>query len=91
MGIYTVELTEAEEQAMQYIAADVDEWIQNVVHSRANVAMSEIVQIAVSKSLELGQSIPGSREEIVSLANNNGWLVKETNDPNISTGEPINP
>jgi hypothetical protein len=82
MGIYTVELTEAEEIAMQYIAADVNEWIQNAAHARANIAMSEIVKIAVEKSLAIGQSIPGSREEIVSLASNNGWLVKET--PNIS-------
>lgn len=91
MGIYTVELTEAEEIAMQYIAADVNAWIQNAAHNRARIAMDEIVQLSVTKSLENGQSIPGSREEIVSLASNNGWLIKETNDPVISTSEPINP
>lgn len=91
MTIYTVELTEAEEIAMQYIAADVNAWIQNAVHNRARIAMDEIVQLSVTKSLENGQPIPGSKEEIVSLASNNGWLIKETNEPNISAGEPINP
>jgi hypothetical protein len=91
MTIYTVELTEAEEIAMQYVAADVNAWIQNAVHNRARIAIDEIVQLSVTKSLENGQSIPGSKEEIVSLATNNGWLVKETNDPIISRGESINP
>lgn len=74
MTNYNIELTETEDLAMQFIAADVDEWIQNAVHERARVAIDEIVKIAVDKFLEAGQSIPGSKDEIVAAAYTNGWV-----------------
>ena len=71
---YTIDYTETEDKAMQYAAASVDDWIQNASHERARIAIDEIVQIAVAKFLEAGQSIPGSREEIVTAAFTNGWV-----------------
>lgn len=81
MAIYTINYTETEDMAMKYIALDVDDWIQNVAHERARVAMDEIIKIAVDKFLETGQQIPSSREEIVMAAFANGWVktVEETN------------
>lgn len=75
MHNYTINLTETEELAMKYIALDVNDWIQNAVHERARIAIEEIVQFAVQKFLETGQSIPGSKEEIVAAAYSNGWVV----------------
>ena len=74
MTTYTVEYTSTEELAMQYAAASVDDWIQNAAHERARIAIDEIVQLAVQKFLEAGQSIPGSKEEIVAAAFANGWV-----------------
>ena len=74
MSIYNIELTETENLAMQYIAFSVDAWIQNAVHERARVAIDEIVKISVEKFLEQGQSIPGSKQEIVAAAFANGWI-----------------
>jgi hypothetical protein len=74
MTTYTVNYTETEDKAMQYAAFSVDEWIQNAAHERARIAIDEIVKIAVEKFLEAGQSIPGSREEIVAAAFTNGWV-----------------
>lgn len=71
---YKIELTGTEDLAMQYAALDVDDWIQNVVHDRARIAIDEIVRIAVDKFLAQGQSIPGSKEEIVAAAFANGWV-----------------
>jgi hypothetical protein len=81
MTTYTVEYTETENKAMTYAAADVDDWIQNAAHERARIAIDEIVTIAVQKFLEAGQSIPGSKDEIVSAAFANGW-VKTAADRN---------
>jgi hypothetical protein len=75
---YTVEYTETENKAMQFIAADVDEWIQNAAHDRARRAIDEIVTLAVQKYLEAGQSIPGSKDEIVAAAFANGWIETAT-------------
>ena len=74
MTTYTVEYTETENKAMEYAAADVNDWIQNAAHERARVAIDEIVQLAVQKFLESGQSIPGSKDEIVAAAFTNGWV-----------------
>jgi hypothetical protein len=74
MTTYTINYTETENKAMEYAAASVDDWIQNAAHERARIAIDEIVKIAVEKFLEAGQSIPGSREEIVAAAFANGWV-----------------
>lgn len=71
---YTINLTETENKSMQYIAYDVQEWIDNAVKERARIATDEIVKLAVEKFLEDGQSIPGSKDEIVSAAYSNGWV-----------------
>jgi hypothetical protein len=74
MTTYTVEYTNTEDLAMQYAAASVDDWIQNAAHERARIAIDEIVAIAVQKFLDAGQSIPGSKDEIVAAAFTNGWV-----------------
>jgi hypothetical protein len=71
---YTVTLTDTEKAAMEYIAYDPQEWIDNVVHERARIAIDEIVKIAVEKFLEANQTIPGSKEEIVAAAYANNWI-----------------
>ncbi len=71
---YTITLTETEKKAMEYIAYDPQQWVENAMKERARLAVEEIVKIAVEKFLELGQTIPGSREEIVATAYNNGWI-----------------
>jgi hypothetical protein len=74
MSIYTIEFTNTEELAMQYATYDVNDWIQNAANNRARIAIDEIVKIAIEKYLEAGQSIPGSKEEIVVAAFTNGWV-----------------
>ena len=42
---YTITLTDTEKKAMEYIAADVDEWITNAAQNRARVAIEEIISL----------------------------------------------
>lgn len=74
MTTYSIQYTETENLAMSHVAADVNEWIQNAAHERARIAIDEIVVLAVQKFLEAGQSIPGSKDEIVAAAFANGWV-----------------
>lgn len=74
MANYTVTYSNAEDLAMQYVAADVDDWIQNAAHERARIAIDEIVQITVQKCLETNTQIPGSKEAMVELAYEEGWV-----------------
>jgi hypothetical protein len=74
MATYTVNYSNAENLAMSYVAADVDEWIQNAAHERARIAIEEIVQITVAKCLETNTQIPGSKDAMVELAFEQGWV-----------------
>jgi hypothetical protein len=79
MTEYTINYTNAEDLAMQYITVDVNEWIQNVAHERARLAIDEIVQITVQKCLENNIQIPGSKEAMVELAYEEGWVQVASN------------
>ena len=39
---YVITLSETEKLAMEYIAYDVKDWISNVAHHRASVAIDEL-------------------------------------------------
>ena len=85
---YTITLTETEKLAMEYIAYDPQDWVENAMKERARLAIDEIVKIAVEKFLEAGQTIPGSREEIVAAAYENGWIqTAKYRTDNVSTPE----
>jgi hypothetical protein len=71
---YTVTLTDTEKLAMEYIAYEPQDWVENAMKERARIAIDEIVKIAVEKFLEINESIPGSKDEIVFQAYGRGWV-----------------
>jgi len=71
---YTVSLTNTEDQALSFVALSQQDWIDNVVKNRARIAIDEIVKIAVEKYIEVGESMPGSKDEIVAAAFERGWI-----------------
>jgi len=74
MAKYTITLTAAEDAALSYVAYSQKDWIDNVVHERARIAIEEIVGITVQKCLDTGTQIPGSKDDMVKLAFKNGWV-----------------
>lgn len=48
MADYTITLTETEVKSMEYVMADVDEWITNAAQNRARIAKEEIIALLVS-------------------------------------------
>lgn len=79
---YTVSLSEAENQSMSFVAYNVNDWIQNAVHERARLAFDQTFEAAMHEFLSRGEPMPGSKEEIVSLAFAKGYLktLKEVTD-----------
>lgn len=71
---YQITLTAAEDQALSYVALSQQEWIDNAVHERCRIAIDEIVAITVQKCLETNIQIPGSKDEMVALAFEKGWV-----------------
>jgi hypothetical protein len=74
MANYTVTLTEAENKALSSVALSQNNWIQNAVYERCRIAIEEIVALTVQKCLETNTQIPGSKDAMVDLAFEQGWV-----------------
>lgn len=69
MATYTITLSAAEDKALGVVAYSQNDWIQNAVHERCRIAIDEIVNAEVQRKLAAGESITGSKEDIVLAAN----------------------
>jgi hypothetical protein len=74
MPQYTITLTEAEDIALSHVAYSQEDWINNSVHERCRFAMDEIVSVCVEQCLKEGMQIPGSKDEMVVLSFEKGWI-----------------
>jgi len=77
MATYTVTLTEAEDKALHVVAMSAQEWIDNAVHERCRLAIDEIVNAEVQRKLAAGESITGSKDDIVMAANVESAVEKQ--------------
>ena len=68
MATYTITLSDAEDKALHVVALSAQDWIDNAVHERARIAIDEIVNAEVQRKLAAGESITGSKEDIVNAA-----------------------
>lgn len=71
---YTITLTTAQDQALSYVAASQQEWIDNAVTERARIAIDEIVALTVQQCLDTGTQVPSSKDDMVTLAFAEGWV-----------------
>ena len=65
---YEVVLSDAENKALGVIAASQQDWIDNAVHERCRIAIEEIVAAEVQRKLAAGETISGTKEDIVIAA-----------------------
>ena len=69
MATYTITLSDAEDKALGVVAYSQNDWIQNAVKERCRIAIEEIVAAEVQRKLAAGESITGSKNDIVMAAN----------------------
>jgi len=64
---YTVELNEAQQKALEYVAVDPAEWIRNVVHNRCRMAMEDIYTSEVERMTNDPNisAIPADKNQVV--------------------------
>lgn len=74
MATLSVNITDTEMKAMEYVALSPLAWADNAVTARASKAISEIVSIYTTRALDEGVQIPATREEIVADAFERGWV-----------------
>jgi hypothetical protein len=68
MKQYTITLSDAEDKALAYVAVSQQEWMDNAVHERCRIAIEEIVAAEVQRKLGLGETISGTKDDIVLAA-----------------------
>jgi hypothetical protein len=68
MTTYTITLSDAEDKALHTVALSAQDWIDNVIHERCRIAIDEIVNVEVQRKLAAGESITGSKDDIVIAA-----------------------
>lgn len=66
---YTIILSDAEDKALSVVAESQQDWIENAVRDRCRIAIDEIVNKEVQRKLAAGESITGSKDDIVLAAN----------------------
>lgn len=64
-----ITLSEAQYKALAYVAYDPIEWATHAVTERCRLAIEEIVNMEVQRKLAAGETISGSKEDIVVAAN----------------------
>ena len=73
---YTVTLTEAQRKALEYIAFDASEWINNAAISRSSNAMDEICAIYTNHKLDNNEAITVIGKDAMVLAAYSEGLVQ---------------
>lgn len=68
MSTYTITLSDAEDKALHVVAVSAQQWIDNVVRERCRIAVEEIVASEVRRKLAAGETIAGTKEDIVLAA-----------------------
>lgn len=66
---YTITLSDAQDKALSVIAASQQEWIENAVYERCRLSIEEIVNAEVQRKLTAGETISGTKDDIVLAAN----------------------
>jgi hypothetical protein len=74
MSQYTITLTTAEDIALSHVAYSQQQWIDNAIHERCRIAIDEIVSVCVEQCLKEEIQIPGSKDEMVILSSERGWI-----------------
>lgn len=69
MTTYTITLSDAEDKALHVVAMSAQDWMDNAIHERCRIAIEEIVATEVQRKLAAGESITGSKDDIVMAAN----------------------
>ena len=73
---YTVTLTEAQRKALEYIALDASEWINNAAISRSNNAVDEICAIYTNHKLDNNEAITVVGKDAMVLAAYSEGLIQ---------------
>ncbi len=84
MTSYTVSITDAQKKALEYNMISIQDWIENFVNARAETAIDEIVNTEIQRKLAAGETISGTKEEIVMAADIQSAEERSSSQPDVN-------
>ena len=84
---YTITLTDTEKKSMEYVAANVDEWITNAATNRARIAKQEILALntahcnANSVAIAVGEDAQVTQAYTLGVVKTAAQVESEKSDP----------
>jgi hypothetical protein len=84
MTSYTVSITDAQKRALEYNMISIQDWIENFVNARAETAIDEIVNTEIQRKLAAGETISGTKEEIVMAADIQSAEERSSSQPDVN-------
>jgi translation initiation factor 6 (eIF-6) len=90
MTSYTVSVTDAQKKALEYNMISIQDWIENFVNARAETAIDEIVNTEIQRKLAVGETISGTKEDIVMAADIQSAEERSLSQPDVNN-ENISP
>jgi len=84
---YTITLTDTEKKSMEYVAADVDEWITNAATNRARIAKQQILALntthcnANSIAIAVGEDAQVTQAYTLGVVKTAAQVESESSDP----------
>jgi hypothetical protein len=62
---YIITLTDNQTKAITYLSANPQEWIQNAILGKANMAMAVMAEAEIERLTAAGLPVPETRDEII--------------------------
>ena len=86
MKSITINLTDTQWSALQYIAEDPEDWFKGWATGRANIAAKDIVRLYTDDKIEKGEAItPVGTDAIVKAAYDEKLIVTVADANNVDT------
>ena len=86
MKTITVQFTDTQWSALQYIAEDPEDWFKGWATGRANIAAKDIVRLYTDDKIEKGEAItPVGTDAIVKAAYDEKLIVTVADANNVDT------
>lgn len=74
MKTFTIEISDTEYEVMKYSNIDPDDFVDYFVRESIRRASKEILDIAITKAVELGMQLPITQEDIINFAFDNEFI-----------------
>lgn len=84
MTSYTVSISDAQKKALEYNMISIQDWVENFVNARAETAIDEIVNTEIQRKLAAGETISGTKEEIVMAADIQSAEERSASQPDVN-------